>query len=70
MSRVFVAEEIALRRRVVASVSQALTRRVILWCVEAYFGQLGATAQALARANCSRTIAPRAQLSRLCHTFS
>jgi hypothetical protein len=24
-----------------ASVSQALTRRVILWCVEAYFGQLG-----------------------------
>jgi hypothetical protein len=24
-----------------ASIDQALTRRVILWCVEAYFGQLG-----------------------------
>ena len=27
-----------------ASVDQALTRRVILWCVEAYFGQLGGNA--------------------------
>lgn len=27
-----------------ASVDQALTRRMILWCVEAYFGQLGGNA--------------------------